>query len=79
MTKKSAYRLGQPGDFRPGETIPLKGLNFQVAHVETGVLILALKGFTKAGIEALARLKAEYDQQQGEQDNSINDTTVPTP
>ena len=72
MTKKSIYRLGHPGDFRPGETIPLKGLNFQVAHVEQGVLILALKGFTKAGIESLARLKAEYDQEQEENEKATN-------
>lgn len=64
MTRKSVYRLGQPGDFRIGENLPLKGLNFKVAHVEKGVLILALDGFTKAGIEALARLKVEFEQQQ---------------
>ncbi len=59
MTRKSAYRLGMPGDFRPGEIIPLKGLNFQVAHVERGVLILELKSFSGRGLEALARIQAQ--------------------
>lgn len=64
MTKKSTFRLGTPGDFRPGEILPLKGLNFQVAHVEKGVLILELKGFTGAGLRAMAKLKAEFEQEQ---------------
>lgn len=78
MTRKSAYRLGQPGDFRLGETIPLKGLNFEVAHIETGVMILALRGFTKAGIDALTRLKAEFDQTNRNELEEISKDMLPT-
>jgi len=46
------------GEFRVGESIPLKGCWLKVAHVETGVLVLALESYTKRGQEILDEMKA---------------------
>lgn len=68
MTKKTAYRHNEVGNFSAGELLPIKNCWFRIAHVEPGVLILALDGFTQAGIEALARIKAELAlERKGEQ------------
>lgn len=65
MAKKTRYAPEIPpeklvmGVFTPGENIPLKSCWFKVAHVEDGVLVLALDGYTKRGIEIIAHLRAQ--------------------
>lgn len=47
------------GQFQYGELIPLKGCWLRVAHIEDGVLVLALDSFTKRGQEIIEDMKAK--------------------
>lgn len=78
MTKRSAYRLGNPAQFAIGESIPLKGAWLKVAHIEEGVLILTLDNFTKAGVAALAKLKVELLLEQRDELKEISSDMLPT-
>jgi len=60
MTKRSRRPVDDVvGQFWVGESIPLKNCWLRVAHVENGVLVLALDGFTQRGMDILADLKAQ--------------------
>lgn len=64
MTQKSWYKLNRPnevGNFNIGEHLPIKGCDFTVAHIEEGVVVLALRGFTKRGIAVLEEIKRQQE------------------
>jgi hypothetical protein len=56
-SKKSLPPASSFGLFRPGELIPLKGVWFRVAQVETGLLILTADSLTGQGKALLEDLQ----------------------
>lgn len=63
MTKRTRYPQDSVGNFAIGELIPLKNCFLRVAHIEEGVVVLALAGFTKRGEEIIDELKTKYQQE----------------
>ena len=77
---KASYLADQTvGNFIVGELIPLKNCWLRVAHVEQGVLILALDGYTTRGIEILEQLKANVMARIAEENanTTANETVSP--
>jgi hypothetical protein len=76
MSKKSRKSASLPietvGQFRVGEKFPAKGCWFSVAHVEPGVVILALEGYTQAGIDSLAQIKAKFQETLDNDNNQLS-------
>lgn len=61
------YQHNNTQNFASNELLPIKNCWFRIAHVEEGVLVLALDGFTKRGIEIVGELRAKLMEQQLEE------------
>jgi hypothetical protein len=57
--------------FQVGEKFPAKGCWFSVAHVEEGVVVLAMAGFTGRGVECIAQMKAAQEKLHAELEKRV--------